>query len=269
MITLAVANAKGGTGKTTLAVHLAAGLAAQGKRVLLADLDPQASATAWLLGPLPLEARGAAQSLLRSGGPPDPAELHPAPGRDGLTVLPATPALSTVDVALAAEVAGETALRRALAPLRSRFDVVVLDCPPNLGLTVLSALCAADAVIAPVLGAYLSLAGLRRLEDTVVRIRERLNVRTRVLGYVLFAADAREAITAEARELLAKEAGEKLFRAEVRVSTAAKALPANRQTAWDAGADGRGAVDYPALLAEAMGRLEGRAPGNKTRRART
>lgn len=264
MRTFAIANSKGGVGKTTLAVHLATGLAREGHRVLLADLDPQANATGWLLGPLEPAARGVAD-VLTKGRPPDAGELHPVPGRDGLTVLPSTPSLAGADLALAGEVAGETVLRRALAPLRTRFDFVVLDCPPTLGLTVLSALCAADTVIAPVLGAYLSLTGLKRLEDTCERIRERLGARTRVLGYVLFAADPREAITAEARELLEREAPGRLLSAEVRVSTAAKALPARRETAWDEGADPRGAEDYPAVLAEIMARLEG---GKTSKRAR-
>lgn len=256
MVTIAVANAKGGTGKTTLAVHLAVGLAREGRRVLLADLDPQGNASSWLLGALPVDAKGTAEAL--SGGSIEPDFLRTPPGRERLSVLPATQALAGADLALAGEVAGETILRRALEKHAARFDYAILDCPPTMGLTVLNALCAAQGVVAPVLGAFLSLAGLRRLEETVSRIRERLHVPTQVLGYVLFAADPREAITGEARDLLRREAGDKLFKAEIRVSTAAKALPAHRKTAWDAGVDDRGAEDYPAVIEEMLQRIRGK-----------
>lgn len=252
MVTLAVVNAKGGTGKTSLAVHLAAGLALKGKRTVLVDLDPQGNASQWLLGPLPSDALGAAQAI--AAGRIGAEHLRAVPGRERLAVVPSTAALAGLDLALAQEVAGETLLRRALERLRDA-DAVILDCPPSLGLPVLSALVAADAALAPVLPGFLSLAGLARLEETCARVRERLNVRTRVLGYVMFGADSREGITGETRDVLAAEAPGKLYRAEVRVSTAAKSLPARRALAWDAGADARGATDYAAILAETLHRL--------------
>lgn len=264
MRVLAVANAKGGTGKTTLAVHLAAGLARQGRRVLLVDLDPQANATQWLLATVAAGSAGAFEALT---GDIDPGHIHEAPGRPGLWVLPASPALARAELALAGEVAGETLLRAALEELDG-YDVAILDCPPSLGLTVLSALVAADGVVAPVPAAYLSLTGLGRLAETVERVRARLNARVRILGYVLFAADGREAITAETREVLRGEAGRRLYRAEVRVSTAAKSLPARHATAWEPSEDRRGAEDYPAVLAETMARL-GQRTGRRGSHRRT
>ena len=251
---IAVANAKGGAGKTTLSVHLATGLARAEQRTLLVDLDSQANATGWLLPPLPSSAPGIADALVR-GLALDKVLLE-APGRQGLWVAPATQALSSLDLALSAEVGGETLLAKALAGVGERFDVVVLDCPPNLGLSVVSAIYAARWLLSPVPTAFLALAGLRRLEDTLERIRERLNARTDVLGYVLFDVDSREAIAGEARELLEQQAAGRLFKAEVRTSAAAKALPAHRLTAWDPGADARGLDDYTALLAEVRQRLE-------------
>jgi chromosome partitioning protein len=183
----------------------------------------------------------------------------PVPDRPGLYVLHGGPALAGADLALAGEVAGETLLRRALARLHDRVDVVVLDCPPSLGLTVLAALVASDGVVVPLPASFLALAGLGRLEETVGRVVERLGARTRVLGVVLFAVDVREAITAEARELLRQELGGKLYKAEIRISTAAKGLPAHRATAWDTGADPRGLEDYQALVGETVARLRSKA----------
>ena len=254
MQTIAVANAKGGTGKTTVSVHLAVGLTKAGRRVLLVDLDPQGNAGLWLLGRLPEKAEGIAEAL--TSGRLTDSQLQTVPDLDGLRIAPATSKLASADLMLANEIGGETILGKILRARSADFDAVVLDCPPNIGMTVISALCAADAVISPVLPAYLTLSGLRTMTDTIARIRERLNVRTDVLGYVLFAADSREAITSEAREILRQQMGEQLYDAEIRVSTAAKSLPAHRRTAWDKGSDARGLDDYDAFVKETVQRLE-------------
>lgn len=248
---LAVANAKGGTLKTTLAVHLAAGLARKGSRVLLVDLDPQGNASTWLLGALP-ETPGAAEALR---GTLRLEDAHPVPDRPGLLVLHGGPTVAGAEIALAAEVAGETLLGRALRRHARRLDYVVLDCPPALGLTVVSALVAADGVIVPLPPAFLALAGLAHLEEMLGRVGERLGAKARLLGAVLVAADPREAITGEIRALLKGALGTKFYTAEVRVSTAAKSLPAHQRTAWEDGADARGAEDYAAVLTETLARL--------------
>ena len=251
MIVLAVANAKGGTLKTSVAVHLAAGLARTGQRTLLVDLDPQGNASTWLLGAIP-ETPGAAEALR---GHLRLEDTHTVPERHGLLVLHGGPTLAGAEIALAAEEAGATFLRRALSRQTGRFDYVVLDCPPALGLLVVSALVAADGVIVPTPPAFLALAGLAQLEDTLGRIGARLGAKARLLGAVLVAVDPRESLAGEIRALLRHELGPKFYRAEVRISTAAKSLPAHQRTAWDDGADPRGAEDYRAVLRETLARL--------------
>jgi chromosome partitioning protein len=251
VIVLAIANAKGGTLKTTLAVHLAAGLAQKGQRVLLLDLDAQGNSTTWLLGTLP-ETPGAAAALR---GQLRLEDAIAVPERPGLLVLPGGPTLAGTEIALAAEVGGETLLRKALGRHARHFDYVVCDCPPALGLIVVSALVAADAVLTPIPPSFLALHGVAALTETLGRVGERLGAKARLLGAVLVAADPREAITGEIRALLRRELGGTFYKAEVRVSTAAKALPAHGRTAWDDGADPRGADDYAAVLRETLTRL--------------
>lgn len=254
MKTIAVANAKGGVGKSTLASHLATGFARAGKRALLIDLDSQGSTTTWLQGLSDAEGKGTAEAL--QAGAIGPEHLFHVEGHGRLDLLPATPALVELDHVLGAVTGGELVLRDALAEHRTRYDYCVIDCPPNMGVSVVGALCASDGVVAPLLAGDLSLAGLHRIEKTVALVNKRLGASTRVLGYVLFAADQREAVTREIRALLHAEAPGRLFDAEVRVRTTAKTFSSRKTTAWDA--DAEGAEDYRAVLDELLERMKSR-----------
>lgn len=269
MKVLAVATGKGGSGKTSLSMHLAVGLAKRGKRVLLADLDPQGHATAWVLGFAQPPAAGTAEALLDGKLRPEHARRVTEEGLAGekggsLDLLPATPRLATADMTLAPEVGSHGILRLVLDAAAERWDYAILDTPGALGFYTLAALCAADGIVAPVPAAFLALSGLRQLEERIALARSRLpNVEARLLGYVMFATDPRKGITEECREILRRDAGDALFRAEVRVSTAAEALPARRLTAWTDGADPRGAEDYREVLAETLHRLDAGAARRK------
>lgn len=258
---ITVASSKGGVGKTTIATHLAVGLALRGHRTLLIDLDPTASATAVLVGQQPAGSAGAAEALL-GDGPPRVLEV---PGRAGLAVLPATRRLDEADTALAAQVGADHAVMRLLERARG-LDYVAIDTPPALGRRTLAALVAADGVIVPVPATTWALDGLVRVQEQLAAIARCRLGSPRLLGCVLFAADARVAATAEARQALGQRAPGQLYRAEIRVSAAAATIPGQRLTAYDPGADPRGAEDHAAVLAETLARLSSASP--PPRRAR-
>jgi len=165
----AVANQKGGVGKTTLTVALAGLLAQRGLRVLAADLDPQGSLTSYLgLEPEAVD-RGAFDLFLEQA---PPEELVLPTAWDGLSLLPASPALATVDRRLGTRRGAGVLLRRALARLRGRFDYVLVDCPPALGLLMVNALAAADFLVVPVQTEHLALQGLERMLRTLAMVEQ-------------------------------------------------------------------------------------------------
>jgi chromosome partitioning protein len=183
----AIANQKGGVGKTTTAVNVAACIAEAGCRTLLADVDPQANATVGL--GLPRDSGPGLYDVL-SGAVAAPDALRPT-SIEGLWLLPAGADLAAANVELPRLPGSETRLREALAPLGDRFAYTLLDCPPSLGPLTINALVAADRVIVPVQTEYFALEGLAGLLDTLGLIRRELNPRLTVAGMLLTMHDSR------------------------------------------------------------------------------
>ncbi|MSQ41731.1 MAG: ParA family protein [Dehalococcoidia bacterium] len=195
-VVFAVANQKGGVGKTTTAVSLGAAFAARGLRVLLVDADPQSNATA-ALGQRPGERGGIYESLV------DERPLRDcvtATGTPGLWLIPATTDLAGAEVELVSVMAREFRLKRVLEPLRDEYDFVIIDCPPSLGLLTVNALAAADEVIIPVQSEYLALEGLSHLSRTIELARRNLNPQLRVRGILLTMFDARTNLARQVEE---------------------------------------------------------------------
>lgn len=207
---IAVVNQKGGVGKTTTTINLGAALAEQGARVLLVDFDPQGALSVGL-GLNPNEIDVSVYNLLldRNVGLDDVVVASKVPGLD---LVPSNIDLSAAEVILVSEVAREQLLKRCLEPAQARYDYVLIDCPPSLGLLTVNALTAAGSVIVPLECEYFALRGMALLMDTVAKVQERLNPDLEVMGIVATMLEAR---TIHGREVLSRVGdafGDKLFK---------------------------------------------------------
>ena len=203
-------NQKGGVGKTTTAINLAAYLAQLGQRVLLIDLDAQANATS-CLGIDKNTATGVYEALV-AGVPPAENVLHSQKLK--LWLLPASPALAGAEVELVDLPGRELRLREAIVPLEERYDYILIDCPPSMGLLTLNGLTAArNGVIIPVQCEYLALEGLSQLTSTIARVRAGLNPQLVVRGLVMTMFDGRAALSQQVVDEVRKHFPGKVFHA--------------------------------------------------------
>jgi chromosome partitioning protein len=190
----ACTNQKGGVGKTTTVINLAAYLALSGTRILVIDLDPQGNATSGLGIDRRTIERSSYDALV-DRAPID--ELIVRTAVEGLDLVPSTPALSGAEVELVGVTARERRLAASLAELNGRYDRVLIDCPPSLGLLTVNALTAADGVLIPIQTEYYALEGLSQLVNTIRRVREGLNPRLELDGVLLTMYDARTRLSAQ------------------------------------------------------------------------
>lgn len=207
-VVVAVANQKGGVGKTTTVINLGASLAAAEKRVLLVDFDPQANCSSGMGRPKN-DPGPTTYTLLTEGS--DARDAVRGTDLPFLSILPASIALAGAEVELVGVPDREFALRRALEPVRGDFDYLLVDCPPSLGLLTLNALVAADEVLVPIQAEYFALEGLSELVRTIDRVREHLNPDLRIRGILLTMLDERTNLARQVSREVKGFFGDRLF----------------------------------------------------------
>ena len=259
--TVVVANQKGGVGKTTTALSVAAALAQRGLRVLLVDLDPQGNASSGL-GCRAGDGQATAYEVLV--GNVDAAAAITPTRVDGLSLLPSSLDLAGAEIELVSAFSREQTLRRVLGAVTDDYDLIFVDCPPSLGLLTVNALTAGDVVLVPIQCEYYALEGLGSLTQNVDLIRRHLNPALDTVGYVLTMHDGRTRLSEQVVAEVRAHFGDAVFDAKVPRSVRLAEAPSYGEpiTVFDPGS--RGAVAYHRVAIELLERLQRRAAGNGT-----
>ena len=248
---VAIANQKGGVGKTTTAINLASALALRGKATLLIDLDPQANSTMSFIQ------RDDVTTTVYDAiadGDCRLADAIVASPQANLWVAPARIALAKLEGKLVGELDAHFRLKDRIEPIREQFPYIVIDCPPTLGLLTVNALVAATHLLIPIQSSYFALEGTDDLLETIDKVRTRANPELRILGVVITMHDKRTSMGRDIQLQIQKVFGNKVFQTVISKSVRLEESPAYRESIFTFAPESSGATDYYSLCEEVMDR---------------
>lgn len=245
---IAISNHKGGVGKTTTAVNLGAGLAREGKKILLIDLDPQANLS---------HCYGITKSettiydSLKDQKPVPTVKVL-----ENLEVSPSNLDLAGAEIELNSEAGREFLLKDILDPIKNNYDYVIIDCPPSLGLLTLNAFTAADEVIIPIQAHFLAIKGLAKIVEVINKIKKRINPKLEITGVVITLYDKRKVLHRDIEETINAYFGSKVYNTKIRQNIALAEAPARGLDIFRYDISSTGADDYYELTQEFLKRHE-------------